>query len=363
MKHLYVSAIPLVLLAGAATADDFPTVEFGGRLMLDGAKYFEDVTPLNSGVEVRRARLFAKGKLAADWKYKLQFDFAGGDADLKDGYIQYTGFNNSTVTIGNFKQFYGMEELASSRFITFMERGLTVGIAEGRRMGVGYSYAGGDYTLSVSAFSDEANGAVEGTGLSARATWLPYRTDTSLLHLGVQVKPQNPDSDIIRIRTRPEAHVDNTRFLDTGPISGVSDTFAYGPEFAYNNGPFSLQGEYTIGEVSRDNQADLSFSGGYLFASYFLTGESRNYDDKKGVFGRIKPISDKGAWQLAARYSTLDLTDKDIVGGSGEGYTLGVNYYATSHLRFMANYVFADFDQDAGGESPEVLQFRVSYDF
>ncbi|GJM08149.1 MAG: porin [Lysobacteraceae bacterium] len=363
MKHLYVSAIPLILLAGTATADDYPTVDFGGRLMLDAAKYFEDITPLDSGVEVRRARLFAKGNLAADWKYKLQFDFAGGDAELKDGYIQYTGFDKGTVTIGNFKQFYSLEELTSSKYITFMERGLTVGIAEGRRTGVGYLYSGGNFTVGVSAFTDEANGEVKGSGLSGRATWLPYHNESSLLHLGFQVKPQNPDSDTIRVRSRPEAHVDDTRFLDTGPITGVNDTFTYGPEFAWVAGPFSLQGEYAIGDINRENQPDLSFSGGYLYASYFLTGESRNYNSKNASFGRVKPASDRGAWEIAGRVSSLDLTDKDIMGGSGEGYTFGVNYYATSHLRFMANYVVTDLDEVSGGDSPEILQVRMSYDF
>lgn len=45
-------------------------ISFGGRLQVDYLNVNEDNLPHQDGEEVRRARLFAKGKLGAKWKYK-----------------------------------------------------------------------------------------------------------------------------------------------------------------------------------------------------------------------------------------------------------------------------------------------------
>ena len=119
---------------------------------------------------------------------------------------------------------------------------------------------------------------------------------------------------------------------------------------------------------------DFDFDGSYIYASYFLTGESRAYSAKKGKFGRVKPKSKKhGAWELALRYSTLDLDDGSIQGGEEDNITIGVNWYATKYVRFMANYVMTDSDptsyrhNDGSGNRVDdelnVFQLRAQIDF
>jgi phosphate-selective porin OprO/OprP len=89
----------------------------------------------------------------------------------------------------------------------------------------------------------------------------------------------------------------------------------------------------------------------YAFVSYFLTGEHRPYDLGNGRFGRVKPRAnfdptrgDWGAWEIATRYSYLDLNDRDLTGGRLWNLTAGINWYLYPNLRLMFNYVYADLD-------------------
>ena len=46
-----------------------------------------------------------------------------------------------------------------------------------------------------------------------------------------------------------------------------------------------------------------------------------------------------GAWEVAVRYSNLDLNDEDILGGDVDDLTVGLNWYINQYVRLSANYV------------------------
>ncbi|MCH8208637.1 MAG: hypothetical protein IIA62_06255 [Nitrospinae bacterium] len=75
----------------------------GGRLMMDAAIYDDDRTDLGNGTELRRVRIFVKGKIYRVWEYKAEFDFAGGEVSVKDAYLGYKGFKSTLIQIGHFK--------------------------------------------------------------------------------------------------------------------------------------------------------------------------------------------------------------------------------------------------------------------
>ena len=63
------------------------------------------------------------------------------------------------------------------------------------------------------------------------------------------------------------------------------------------------------------------------------------------------------------RFSHLDLTDRDIAGGSGDAWTVGLNWYPNDYLRFMANYAMVDTDEVAGNDDPNVVSIRAQFSF
>jgi phosphate-selective porin OprO/OprP len=352
--------------------------EVGGRLMVDTAHYYNN-HDLNSGSEIRRARLFMSGKVYEDWNFKLQTDFAGNEVSLKDAYLRYTGLDYADITVGNFKEPWSLEELTSSKYITFMERALPVeAFAPSRRLGVGghsHSKGGLSWNAGYGIFADTVdadNGNDnEGYGYAARLTVAPIAEKNRVVHLGGYGEWRAPTDDEVRYRSRPESHIANVRLVDTGTIGNVDNTVKWGLEAATVMGPFSLQGEYMNVDNDVDGGSDPTFSGWYAYGSWFITGESRTYKASSGTFDRVKPKSivgkgGKGAWELGARYSSLDLNDSGINGGEEENLTIGLNWYATPTVRFMANYIKVLDLKDpttTDDSEPDVFQLRAQIDF
>lgn len=349
----------------------------GGRLQLDAATYAEDRLRHNDGTEIRRARLFAEGILWWDWGYKLQYDFtATGLSGLQDAYIDYNGFEHLKIRAGHFKEPFSLQNMTSSKYIPFMERGLPHVFTPGRNIGIAAFAGGKNWSFAAGLFGEGSDGASddndEGYGGSARGTYVPFEGDGYITHLGASASYRATGSgDMVRFRERPESHVTDTRLVDTGNID-TDDYYRFAAEAAWIHGPFSVAGEYYHLFLNREitGNPDLEFSGYYAEAGWFLTGESLNYSASKGAFGRITPqhIVGKGgagAWQVAARLSNLDLADEDINGGDITNVTLGLNWFATPNIRLAANYisVLEVEGGPAAGDEPGIFQIRTQVEF
>ena len=359
------------------TEDGSFKLKIGGRLMTDWTWISEDediksdVGEQEDGVEVRRARMYFSGSIYDNINYKLQIDFAGAEVTFKDAYIELTDFPLGKLKMGNFYEPFSLETVTSSKYITFIERGLPTVFSPERQTGFmlhDTHYDGRVYT-AVGVFR-ETDGSGEniddgGYHITGRITGLPIYENNgkSLLHVGAAYSMRNPD-DSLRIRQRPEAHLTD-RFVDTGTIA--SDNYdLLGLEAAWVNGPFSLQSEYMTANVDRMNASDVSFNGYYVQASYFLTGEHRPYKTSEAAFSRVKPINNykrgagKGAWELKLRYSGLDLNHKDINGGELNNITTGVNWYLNPNTKVMWDYINADADNTG---SSDMFMMRLQFDF
>ena len=356
-----------VLLSGtgqlASAAEDYPAIQGGGRVHVDYTFFDRDKYPYADGGELRRGRAYVGGNLSPVWDFRVQVEFSGDEPELKDGYLRYSGAGNHRFTLGNFKQFSSLEYLTSSNNMTFTERAMVNALVTDRRMGAGFENWSARYTLGISAYTHEANNNARGNGYGGRFVYRPAFAGDALLHLGVNVARESPDGDRVRLRARPDSHQDSHRIVDTGVIAGVDNFTRVGLEAAYVNQRFSAQAEYVRQDLSRLAGGDLDLSGYYLYASYFLTGDSRPYSNSSGAFGTLTPSNAGGAWELAARFSSLDLTDQPIAGGQADTVTLGVNYYLNRDVRLTANYIMADADDVAGDDDPNALQLRLRITF
>ncbi|MFN2309058.1 MAG: OprO/OprP family phosphate-selective porin [Gammaproteobacteria bacterium] len=338
----------------------------GGRIHLDAAFHDDDTTDLKDGTKFRRARLYMDGTLYQDWQFKAQYDFAENSVGAKDLYIKYKPWG---LTLGQFKQPLSLEELTSSNYITFIERASINNLATSRRVGIGYNTGADNYSFAASVYGRDVGQSTvddEGFGFGARLSYAPWASQTGVLHLGVAASMESPSlgDESARFRARPEANVDGTRLIDTGSIADVDDISKYGIEAALVQGPFSLQAEYLATSLSRAaGNPDADFDGYYVFGSWFITGESRPYSAKSGSFGRVKPAAQSGAWEVAARYSNLNLTDGAIAGGEMKNWTLGVNYYMNANARLMFNYVDVDSEKGTTSNDPGIFLMRAQLDF
>jgi len=360
-------------------------LKFGGRIMADYAFYADDPgLDLGDGQEFRRARLFAKGSFG-DWHFKGQYDFAGNKTKIKDAYIKYEGFKNFTLAGGQFHEQFGLEELTSSKYITFMERSLANVFVPSRHIGLDVRTHGDFWSGAVGVFGGTASGSSKGIDsrfdVTGRATVAPFHENGRVLHLGGAISYRLPDSNrTVRFDERPESHVTHFKLVDTGTIANVDNFISYGLEGAAVYGPVSVQGEYIRTDVNFQNGGtnEPNFNGYYVYASWFMTGESRPYSVKKGSFGRVHPHHNFGpdgwgALEVAARFSQLDLEDTGFPGGKEQDVTVGVNWYPHKHVRFMFNWVYVSVDRSPlratnplmalNNFSPNVFQARAQVDF
>lgn len=356
-------------------------LKIGGRIQADfaaqsGDRQLEALGTLEGGSEFRRARLFAEGTLYGRFEFKAQYDFANSDVQVKDLYVGVVGLPGiGGIRVGHVKEPFGLEELTSSKYLAFLERSsVSEAFAPSRNTGVLFhnTVAGDRLTWAIGAFQDADNSG-RSTGdegnITARLTGLPvYASEgRQLLHLGLSFSSRSPVDDTARYRARPESHL-APRFVDTGSF-GAQGIDLLGLEAAVVAGPFWAQGEWMQADIDAPTLADPTLGGVSLQAGFFLTGENRVYKTSAAAFDRLKPKrelfgkGDKagaGAWEIALRYSTLDLDDAALLGGEQDTVAVALNWYPNSATRLMLNYVEPDVD---GGGKGDLVLLRLQVDF
>jgi phosphate-selective porin OprO/OprP len=343
-------------------------------MQIDAAGYRSDDGDLSNAAEVRRAWLYVKGKAADAWFYRFEYNLTGTGSDgLQDFYIGYAGPEPVTrLYLGQLREAGSLEDTSSARCTTFMERALPVlafNPAE-RRLGARAETHGAGWYATAGVFGDSAAAdetADEGLGASARLACAPRHAPGRVLHAGLFGAYRSLRADTLRVRARPECHVDDTRLVDTGAMTNAAAYALAGLEAAAVFGPLSVQGEYLAMAVDREHDGTPHFSGWYAFASWFLTGESRVYDAAAGKFECPRPSralgeGGAGAWELGVRYSTLDLDD-DVRGGTEDNVTVGLNWYANRYVRFTANYVRAHVSRNDADVDADIGMVRAQLEF
>ena len=352
-----------------------------GRVLVDGV--FQNWEPEGTVADLdtrefrgRQIFLGVEGKLSDRLAYKVEGGWANGsNPTWDDAYLEYKPSKNSSILFGNAKA-AGLENITSTRFVTFLERGPYANVA------------GLDYNLGVVARTWGKNwtltGAIQGDSLNTadvlgeetlsevvRATFAPVLNDATTVHLGAWARHRDHGTGpALGYTPRP-----NTAFIPGGIYSlkgtgsiGDSDN-TLGLEGLLLHRQFSLQSEYVhLSYEGLDPAPDGDIDAGYLFGSWFIGGR-RTYSVAPGEIARPKiarGITDGGwgALELAVRYDFADISGSPTA-GDYDGWTLGANYYPSGYVRFMLNYTDGQQQNPLALDDIDVrsLQLRAQLDF
>lgn len=374
------------------SADRAFRVGVGGRLHVDfGWWHAEDqvefgpggVGPLRDGANYRRARLRINGTVYETLDWLTEYGFENGVPAFFDTYGELTQLPwVERVRIGHFREPFSLDALTSGNHLLLLERSLVhdafvpfrnVGIMTHRTwLDQSVMTAIGVFRGNSDQFGRDAD---DGSyAMTMRVTcnpWYDEEAETAV-HLGLSFSTRNPPlldaagnpissggRRRVRFATRPEFRVNAPNFVDTGLIQ-AEHLNLFGVEWGWSLGAWFVQSEYVWaqvenGQIGGGAPQDLLFHGFYVQTGYVLTGEHRAYQRQTGVFGAVRPAANffcrtdelhphaisrgGGAWELAVRYSWIDLNDGTVLGGQAADTTFGLNWYINPQSRLMWNYI------------------------
>ena len=364
--------------------------KIGGRIHYDGQFFDPDdetkaavetgTNRIEDGTEMRRARIELSGEVADHTEWALGMDFGSGTTNFRNVYAGVKDLPFGNIRGGQFKEPFGLEQVSSSNYEVFTERSLMNALVPAFNAGVmvydDYAKERGTWSVGVFRTGTDTGEVSKGDGeyaVTGRITGLPYYSDDGrkYVHLGVGYSRRSPTNDSQTFSSKPEANLAPTYISATVAAETVD---LMGAEASLVLGPFALTGEITQASLDADAGATSSpdFLGYYVQASWFITGESRGYRKAQGVFDNLKPnenaFNDKGGFgavEVAARMSSLDLTDDGTDGGKLDDLTFGVNWYLNQNTRLMLDYIIADLDPAGGGAdgTTDILAFRWQFAF
>ena len=333
-------------------------VEIGGRMQLDLTDHSIDSrmgTQPISGSQIRRGRIEIDGTFAEDWGYAAEFDYAKNKVAIKDLKLGYESDSGATYYIGHQKQPYSLSLEMSSNDIPFVERSIDnylVATFTDRAIGGRFENHGSNWFVAGGLYGDSmksgSSNGDEGWGAAGRFIYAPVVNSNQVLHLGVRGAYRSIDtsSPVMKIKDQT-TDFSNFNIVNTGVLPEFESATLFGPEIGASWGPLYLTAEHTTADIDRNGRQSLEFSGWNAAISLNLTGESRtnSYRIDAGEFKAIRPNQyfdlsngEFGAWEISARYASVDLNDGDIMGGEEDALSLGLNWYLNRNVRIMADW-------------------------
>ncbi|MFM1902846.1 MAG: Porin precursor [Planctomycetota bacterium] len=400
--------------------------------------YFGDI---QDGISFRRVRLQALGKLTDQMGYTIEMDFA---QQGRPSFVDVWGEHSElpffgTIRIGQFRMPGTMDSWTSVRHLNFLERSAPFQAMDPfRRVGImAYAMSDDERTQWAYAVYDTGltfwNGAETvyttfgdnragmqigdngGVSFSTRATHLLWYDEPSegrfLGHIGAgflysQLGGEGTEgafAKAYRSTVLPEFFVGDPtggglteagtpRVLDSGRIL-ANDFSLYHAEFAFNRGPLNFQTEVMLEPINQRGGPTMLMMGTYMQCGLFLTGEHADYLKQAGVFdynvvplapfvgtGRHGHIRGPGAWELAFRWSYVDMTlrnlrpENEITDASGpppvpsrgvlNESTVGVNWWWNRYTRVQFNWIRSMSNHLGSGLAPfDIYGTRFQVEF
>lgn len=375
--------------------------KLGGTMRFDETLFMANADEkrtdfMNSGF-IRHADFSVKGGFGCDWEYAIRLRYVATEtrAQLRfgDANLTYLGIaDNTKLTFGHVTSPFSLDNENSTSWQPFLETSLVSDFFPNSGLGFKYGMWWDHWSFKVSGVQPD-HGAIVDNATSpsprARDRWIfagrlvhaPINCYGDVLHLGIggtfeeipYTAWNGSELKYLNFRVNPEAQArygnqtDLVQLVEydpalnpslaTGNLASVgmraSLVRKLAVEFARQCGPFGILGEYFYTHVKRPaansnpssdriRHRSADFHGWWVTGSWILTGESREYDIEDGAFSTIRPTHCYGAWEIAARYSYINLNSKDIKGGSEHNLGLALNWFYNEHVRMSLNYIRAN---------------------
>jgi phosphate-selective porin OprO/OprP len=368
---------------GRFTAALRATVQYDVGYYMQGnhARTLATGPDLSSGSNFRRAQLGLQGRVFGDWSYYVNIDYGSGGSTgtetpghIQQAYIEYDGFGPFVFRIGAHPPSTGLDDSYAASDQLLLERSapgdLTRNMAGGDgRDAIELVYVGdnlygsiaytGDKVQETTLLSDEQQAVVGRVAYSPVANadwrWVVSLAATDVFRPGDSTSALNSPRPF-SLSTPPEINVDdNSTKLVSVSGANVTDAWDWNLESAVTYDNFLAQAGYFKYGVDQRGVTTLrgqGFDGWYVEGSWVLSGESRAWSAANAAFTNPRPrvnfSPDGGGWgafELAARYSTLDLNDNQgavggplpaggVRGGEQRIATVGLNWYPNQVLKF-----------------------------
>jgi phosphate-selective porin OprO/OprP len=320
---------------------------------------------------LRTARPTIEGTLGKWIGFRFTPEFAGDSASIVDAYADLKFSPAATVRLGKFTSPVGLERLQSSSALSDVERALPSELAPNRDIGVQLQgeLAGSKLSYAIGVFNGTVDGRDAATTnpddefeVAGRLFVEPFKDGAGFWSgLGFGIGGSAGDTvgagnNILpRYRTPGQVQFFNYR----SAVAADGRRTRWSPQgYFYRNG-FGLLAEYIASKqelVVAGNAAELENTAWQATASYVLTGEDASY---RGVVKPSNPFSPGkggwGAWELVGRYGELEIdegafplfADASVSARRAKAWTLGVNWYLTSNLKLVFNYLDTQFEGGA----------------
>jgi len=364
-------------------APDFCAKELDGK---------SNTSHIGNGMNLRRTRFAVKAQLDKNWYGELDTDWTSGTPELKDAFVAFTGVPGLEIKAGNFKENFSIQRNTTSRYLMFMERAMVTYLAPSRHLGINATWSNKWFWGSAGVFGPELSsseeqtymedgnkdyGYNEGLSYTGKVVFRPVNNETSSLHIGGAVSYREPkltstDGYFVgRYSSRNSTSINRKKYLDTDDVKGLDHELAWTVELAGH----WKQLRYETAYIARGMYLDQKVNplptqwaeGWYAQASWLLFGGSQNYDADGAKYTRTTSEHKWGNLEIAFRYEYADfntgklfsskVADTNIFGGSGQAYTVGLNYYPTKNVKIVLNWQYNDNDRYANAKGKSYVGY------